>query len=81
MATATLLTINPILKEVYAPRIENQIQDECVGLKRIEHTSEGLDGGGKYVTFPVRVSRNSGVGARQENEATPIAGVQRKEAK
>lgn len=76
MATATLTTINPILKEVYAPRIENQIQDECVGLKRIEHTAEGLDGGGKYVTFPVRVSRNSGVGARLENEATPIAGVQ-----
>ena len=76
MATTTLTTINPILKEIYAPRIENQIQDEVVGLKRIEHTADGLDGGGKYVTFPVRVSRNSGIGSRLENELLPIAGTQ-----
>lgn len=76
MATATLSTIDPIMKEVYAPRIQDQVQDEVVVLKRIEQTNEGLDGGGKYVTFPIRVGRNSGLGARLENEPLPVAGAQ-----
>lgn len=79
MSTATLTTINPILKEVYGPQIVNQIQDEVITLKRIESTSEGFGEdvqGGKYVSFPVRLSRNSGIGSRLENEQTPTAGFQ-----
>lgn len=76
MSTATLTTVNAILKEVYGPRIEDQIQDEVVGLKRIESSAEGVNSGGKYYTFPLRVSRNSGRGSRLENEQLPTAGVQ-----
>ena len=76
MSTATLTTINPILKEVYAPKVEEQLVQEVNALKRIEHSVDGLDGGGKYVTFPIHVQRNSGIGARRENEALPVAGVQ-----
>jgi hypothetical protein len=78
MATATMTTIDPILKEVYGPRIESQTNEEVVALKRIESTSDNLvdDPGGKYVNFPIRVTRNNGVGARGENEALPAAGNQ-----
>lgn len=75
---ATLTTVNSILKEVYEKKIQDQLQVETVALKRIERTSDGVtsDVGGKYVVFPIRISRNAGVGARGENEALPVAGNQ-----
>lgn len=75
---ATLTTVDAILKEVYGPRIENQLQNECVGPKRIERTSEGVTSkvGGKYVDFPIKVKRNSGIGYRAEGAQLPAAGQQ-----
>lgn len=78
MAEATLTTVGAILKEVYGPRIEKQYVDELTALKRIERTSEGVveTVGGKYVDFPIKVRRNTGIGNRQENEQLPNAGRQ-----
>lgn len=78
MGQATLTTVDAILKEIYGPRIEDQLQNELVALKRIERTSDGVveTVGGKYVDFPVRVTRNTGIGNRSENEALPAAGQQ-----
>lgn len=75
---ATLTTVNAITKEVYQGRIVDQLQNEIVGFKRIEQTSEGVTSevGGKYVTFPVRVKRNAGIGYRNENEALMASGQQ-----
>lgn len=75
---ATLTTVNAILKEVYEPKLRNQLQNEVVALKRIERSSEGVvsDVGGKYVTFPLKVRRNAGLGARNEMEALPTPGQQ-----
>lgn len=75
---ATLTTVSALMKEVYGPRIENQMQNETVALKRIERTSDGVveTVGGKYVDFPIRVKRNSGRGMRNELEALPTAGNQ-----
>lgn len=75
---ANLTTINAILKEVYEPKIQSQLQNEITGAKRIEQTSEGVveTTGGKYVDFPVRVSRNTGIGFRNEGEQIPAAGKQ-----
>jgi hypothetical protein len=52
---ASLTTVNAITKEIYEPRIREQLQDEAVALKRIENSSDGVESqvGGKYVTFPV----------------------------
>lgn len=77
--TQTMNTVDAILKEIYGPRIENQLQNECVGPKRIERTSEGVTStvGGKYVDFPIKVSRNHGIGYRAENSALPAAGKQK----
>jgi hypothetical protein len=77
--SATLTTVNAILKEIYEGSINNQLSDERVTLKRIERTAEGTGTdavGGKYVTFPVRVSRNHGISYRAENVQLAPAGRQ-----
>lgn len=78
MAQATMTALTAILKEIYEGRIETQLQNEIVAAKRIERTSDGVveTVGGKYVDFPIRVGRNSGIGNRLENEALPAAGSQ-----
>ena len=74
-----MTTVNNILKELYPGKdIADQLNEECVGYKRIESSSEGVstEVGGKYVTFPIRVRRNSGIGYRNELEALQAAGQQ-----
>ena len=75
---ATLTTVNTITKEVYGPRIVNQMESEVILTKRIEKTSQGTESntGGKYVTFPLKVRRNSGIGYRNELEQLQNAGQQ-----
>lgn len=76
---ATLSTVNALLKEVYEKDVQDQLNSDVVGFKRIERTAEGVTNevGGRYVTFPLRVGRNHGLGARQENEALPTPGQQK----
>lgn len=76
---ATLSTVSALLKEIYEKDVQDQLNNDTVGMKRIEKTSEGVtnEAGGRYVTFPIRTGRNSGIGARNENEALPAAGQQK----
>jgi hypothetical protein len=77
--SATLTTVAAILKEVYEGNINDQLNNERITIKRIERTAEGVGSnavGGKYVTFPVRVSRNAGISYRAENVAIAPAGRQ-----
>jgi hypothetical protein len=76
---ASMTTVNAITKEVYGPRIVNQLEEETVLLKRIEKTSDGTETdrvGGKYVTFPIKTRRNHGIGYRNELEQLQAAGQQ-----
>lgn len=75
---ASLATVSAITKEVYGPRIVNQLENEVKLTRRIEKTSEGTTStaGGKYVTFPLKVRRNTGIGYRNENEQLQAAGQQ-----
>jgi hypothetical protein len=75
---ATMTTVNSITKILYTGTIQEQLQNEAVGWKRIESTSEGVTSevGGQYVTFPIRIGRNNGIGFRNEMEALPAAGNQ-----
>lgn len=75
---ATLTVVNALTKEIYTGKIREQLQNEVVGLKRIQRSSSGVSSevGGKYVTFPIRVSRNSGIGYRQEDEFLQDPGTQ-----
>lgn len=72
---ATLTTATNILKEIYEPRIREQLQNWLKTSKRIEQTSEGVTSevGGKYVVFPIHTKRNHGIGARLEMEQLPTA--------
>lgn len=75
---ATLATVNAITKEIYAPRVRKQLNDDVKTLNRIKRDKSRVvtEVGGKYVTFPVHTRRNTGIGARNENEALPKAGQQ-----
>lgn len=72
---ATLVTATNILKEIYEPKLQEQLQNEMTTSKRLEQTSEGISSevGGKYVVFPIHVRRNHGIGARLEMEQLPQA--------
>lgn len=72
---ATMATADAILKEVYEPRIREQLANYNRATKRMEESAEGItsDAGGKYVVFTVHIKRNSGVGACREMEALPTA--------
>jgi hypothetical protein len=75
---ATLTTVNALTKEVYGPRIVDQLENETVLTKRIEKTAQGTESqiGGKYVTFPLKVRRNHGIGYRNELEQLQSPGQQ-----
>lgn len=75
---ATLTTVAAITKEIYGPRIVDQLENETTLLKRIEKTSRGTtsEAGGKYVTFPLKVRRNHGIGYRNELEQLQNPGQQ-----
>lgn len=72
---ATLTTASNILKEIYEPKIQEQLQNYNKASKRLEKSSEGITNkvGGKYVEFPIHVKRNHGIGARNEMETLPTA--------
>ena len=75
---ATMQSITAILKERYEDRMNKQIDDEAVALRRITRTSDGIETniGGKYTVFPIHTRRNQGIGARLESEVLPPAGQQ-----
>lgn len=75
---ATLTTVSAITKEIYGPRIVGQLENSTILTKRIEKTSEGTEStvGGKYVTFPLKVRRNHGIGYRNELEQLQSPGQQ-----
>jgi len=75
---ATMTTVSALTKEVYGPRIVDQLENETVLTKRIEKTSRGTvsEAGGKYVTFPLKVRRNNGIGYRNELEQLQSPGQQ-----
>jgi hypothetical protein len=74
-----MTTVSALLKEIYEKDVQDQLNNDVVGFKRIERTSEGVTNevGGRYVTFPLRTGRNHGIGARNEMEALPTAGQQK----
>jgi hypothetical protein len=74
-----MANLDPILKEVYQGSLNEQLNNDTLSYNRIKSSSNGtgtLPYGGKYVVFPLHVSRNSGIGARNEGEALPNAGKQ-----
>jgi hypothetical protein len=73
-----MTTATEILKEVYVGRINNQLDSEPTTYNRIKKSAGNSEKfGGKWVEFPLHIGRNTGIGARQENQALPVAGQQK----
>jgi hypothetical protein len=72
--TATLTTLDNILKEDYLGPIREQVYSSHILLSRLEKNEE--DVGGQQATVPLHTARNSGVGARADGGALPSAGNQ-----
>lgn len=74
---ASMQTVSKILKEIYTPGINEQLNSDVTALKRVKRTSKGVDKvGGRDAYFALHTSRNEGIGARNEMEALPTAGQQ-----
>lgn len=76
---ANINSITPILKERYGPKIVEQLENYTPLMSRLTKSSDNISSGfgGKYVTFPIHVGRNSGIGSRFEDEVLPAAGTQK----
>ena len=70
---ANINSFTPVLKEVYEGKVRDQLDNEVTTLKRIEKTSTGVSSNieGKYVTFPVHLTRSNALGSRAEYDYLP----------
>lgn len=69
MAGANLTTFSDLLKEVYAPGVNSQINADDVLLSEIESSSSGVqmgEHGGKYTVIGLKLGRNTSAGPRGE---------------
>jgi hypothetical protein len=70
----TLSAADSALKEDYQPAIREQINQAVVALMQFEKNSTDIEG--RRAVLSIHVKRNSGVGARPDGGALPIAGNQ-----
>jgi hypothetical protein len=75
MAGQTLTGFDAALKDVYGPRIEEQLSILNVLSDWIDE-NDSAEWTGRTVTYPIHVSRNQGVGATTEGSKLPPAGAQ-----
>ena len=75
MAGQTLSGFDHALKDVYGPRIEEQLSLLNVLSDYIDE-DDSQDWTGRQVVYPIHVGRNEGIGAIGEDEALPQAGRQ-----
>lgn len=74
MAGADLNSLSKILKEYYLGPVTEQLNNTVLLLSRLEARSEDLVGKRAYV--PLHYGRSTGIGARGEAKALPLAGKQ-----
>lgn len=75
MAGMDLSGFDAALKEVYGPRIEEQL-NQYNPLSDWIDENDSADWTGREVTYPIHVGRNEGVGASAEGDPLPAAGAQ-----
>lgn len=73
---ASMSTLEAALKEFYIAPIQDQLNSEIELFKYFGTAEATIDASGKYGIIPVRLGRNSGVGARAAGGTLPTAGNQ-----
>lgn len=76
MAGALISTISDVLKYRYLGPVQSQLNNEVLVTQILELDSKRIDLDGLQAKVPLHKSRNSGVGARREDEDLPSAGAQ-----
>ncbi len=71
----TLTAFDAVLKEVYGPRVEEQLNQKNPLSEYIDE-NDSMDWTGREAVFPIHVGRNQGVGAAAEGDPLPAAGQQ-----
>src|SRR4030042_983911 len=71
----TLTAFDAALKDIYGPRIEEQLNQTNPLTEWIDE-NDSADWTGRQVTYPIHISRNEGVGASAEGDPLPAAGQQ-----
>lgn len=74
MAGATLTTLDKILKELYLPPVQEQLNNEILLLQRLESSTEEIVG--RRAIVPVHKGRSTAVGVAAEGAALPVSGSQ-----
>jgi hypothetical protein len=75
MSALTRAEAEGVLKDIYLPVIRKQLNQETILLDKLEQTSKNVEG--EKVVFSAHVRRNSGKGARLDNEDLPDPGHQK----
>jgi hypothetical protein len=75
MTGQNLSGFDAVLKDVYGPRIEEQLNLVCSLSDWIDE-DDAADWTGRQVIYPIHVARNQGVGASAEGARLPQAGAQ-----
>jgi len=73
---ASMSTLEGILKEAYLGVITSQLNNEITLWQRFSKGEATMDATGKYGIMPVKLGRNTGVGARGAAGTLPTAGNQ-----
>lgn len=74
---ADTTTLSGLLKEFYRDVIVKQISDATTALDLFtKGDADGMEVGGKYVTYPMHFGRNTGAGSIGEDKTLPVAGNQ-----
>lgn len=71
---STYSTADAVLKDVYGPDVNEQLNQTFFLLHQIEKNRDDIEG--RRVVHAIHVSRSSGVGAREDGDALPAAANQ-----
>lgn len=75
MATQqTIAALDPVLKDIYGPKVFDQLNNEILVFQLLDVTSEDLYG--RQAIIGLHTSRSGGVGARDEGDNLPTASAQ-----
>jgi len=76
MAGANVAAISNVLKYRYLGPIQEQLNNDVLVTQILDLNTKNIDLDGLKAVVPLHYARNSGVGARREDEALPTAGAQ-----
>ena len=70
----TVTALDPVLKDIYGPKVFEQLNNEIMVFQLLDVTSENLVG--RQVILGLHSARSGGVGARDEGDDLPSASAQ-----